>query len=992
MNLPKITSKSCIGMVAAFALSLLFVGSIQAQVPQLINYQGRVVVGSTNFNGSGQFKFALVNTNGSTTYWSNDGTSSAGSQPTAAVNLSVNQGLYSLALGDATISNMTAIPASVFNNSDVRLRIWFNDGTHGFQLLTPDQRIAAVGYAMMAGTVPNGSITAAQLANGAVGTAQLAPNTFLNGTAANVSLSGITGLDPTVMSALGNATNTPNGLVTASTLGYALPIAQQGNGPYFVFCGDSRTAGAGASSPSHSFVALLRQLGIDNNGSVQGSPSSNGANSTTGLGNQISDIWNCALGSQTTGDAIYQYYGAAPVAVNVTWIDATHATITSNLTTATQMGGTNALAASWTGTVAQNSPNISVYDGNGCIPGFVVGQTLFSPSVSGFPNATIEAISAIPTGPGIQYTLTMSSNYTGPSGSVTFYSSVLWQNTIIAGAGISANATGTWSGTTLTLTHGTSSNGSSSGVVYFNGDAVGGNHIVVAASSWAYNSPTITVSSTTGLVVGGVLSGPGLEPDTVITAISGSSLTISPPTTLAETTPKLDFTIPLINAQHSDEYYPEGYLGSQHQLSPYVTGGGSIANGVPGYFINLYGINDCYNGMSPTAILGAMHTLYSYARADGFKIIGTTVMPCTTNAYYGFNAPGVVADYNAINPLIKSDAYDATNNPDGWDYMFDVASLFPTTNNSSVNSAGIVTQDSRWYYDGIHPSDVGHGLIAQYIAAQFWSQGILTAAGNLAVSNIGTTPLLSSGNTFSNGVQQFTNPSGGLSGSGTTSINGGIVTLAQTGPASAAINLLSDGDTSSIETDVNGDLLIQGPGSNGPLLCCPVNGSWTADSSSGAEAGLTVLSHNPFYDPVFVLSRNNGAQSETFDVGGSTFTIADAAAGTWLTLTESSGAVAFVSDITSTSGNLICATSGKTVSLKGGTNAASGTVTLFNGTGTITSSAITSNSVIFLSLKTQGGIPGTFAPLVTVSNGSASVRGLGTDSSTYNWGMIISNQ
>src|SRR5476651_2070781 len=89
--------------------ALFIFGILQAQVPQLINYQGRVVVGSTNFNGSGQFAFALVNTNGSTTYWSNDGTSTAGSQPTTSVTLPVNQGLYSLLLGDSTVTNMTAI-------------------------------------------------------------------------------------------------------------------------------------------------------------------------------------------------------------------------------------------------------------------------------------------------------------------------------------------------------------------------------------------------------------------------------------------------------------------------------------------------------------------------------------------------------------------------------------------------------------------------------------------------------------------------------------------------------------------------------------------------------------------------------------------------------------------------------------------------------------------------------------------------------------------
>jgi hypothetical protein len=155
----RIPSMKHTSSLRALALAaLLFTASVlHAQVPQLINYQGRIVVGATNFSGSGSFAFALVSTTGSTTYWSNDGTSTAGSQPTNAVSLTVTNGLYSVLLGDATLTNMTAIPASVFGNADVRLRVWFNDGTHGFQLLSPDQRIAAVGYAMMAGTLQSGA-------------------------------------------------------------------------------------------------------------------------------------------------------------------------------------------------------------------------------------------------------------------------------------------------------------------------------------------------------------------------------------------------------------------------------------------------------------------------------------------------------------------------------------------------------------------------------------------------------------------------------------------------------------------------------------------------------------------------------------------------------------------------------------------------------------------------------------------------------------------
>jgi hypothetical protein len=166
-------------LIRSLAVALaLGATALSAQVPQLLNYQGRVVSNGTNFTGNGLFKFALVNTAGSTTFWSNDGTSAAGSQPAAAVTLAVSSGLYAVLLGDATLPGMTAIPASVFTNSDVRLRVWFNDGVTGSQLLTPDQRIAAVGYAMMGANVPDGAITTAKLADGAVTGGKIAGSTI----------------------------------------------------------------------------------------------------------------------------------------------------------------------------------------------------------------------------------------------------------------------------------------------------------------------------------------------------------------------------------------------------------------------------------------------------------------------------------------------------------------------------------------------------------------------------------------------------------------------------------------------------------------------------------------------------------------------------------------------------------------------------------------------------------------------------------------------
>ena len=153
------------------ATSFVFGSVVLAQVPQLINYQGRIAVAAENFTGEGQFKFALVDANGASSYWSNDGLSSAGSEPVSSVTLTVSDGLYSVLLGDTGLANMTAIPAGVFANSDVYVRVWFNDGSNGSQLLTPDQRIASVGYAMLAGealTVADGAITLSKIATGGI--------------------------------------------------------------------------------------------------------------------------------------------------------------------------------------------------------------------------------------------------------------------------------------------------------------------------------------------------------------------------------------------------------------------------------------------------------------------------------------------------------------------------------------------------------------------------------------------------------------------------------------------------------------------------------------------------------------------------------------------------------------------------------------------------------------------------------------------------------
>jgi hypothetical protein len=156
-------------------VAITFLPAAYAQVPGIINYHGVLESNGNKYHGDGSFRFALVNDGNPAmvTYWSNDGSSIAGGQPTGAVTVEVDDGLFTVALGDTSLLGMTAIPASVFSNPNVYLRIWFDDG-NGIELLAPDQRITAVGYAMRAATVSDGAISGNNLADGSVTTPKLA--------------------------------------------------------------------------------------------------------------------------------------------------------------------------------------------------------------------------------------------------------------------------------------------------------------------------------------------------------------------------------------------------------------------------------------------------------------------------------------------------------------------------------------------------------------------------------------------------------------------------------------------------------------------------------------------------------------------------------------------------------------------------------------------------------------------------------------------------
>ena len=139
-----VTMKSLFKMsiILMFAIVFLWTGQVYA-VPGMINYQGKISVGGTPFTGTGYFQFAIVDGTGTITHWTNDGNKPI----TTDVTVPVINGLYNVILGET--DGMLPVPASIFSNDGLYLRIWFDDGVNGLEQLVPDQRLTSTGYSFM---------------------------------------------------------------------------------------------------------------------------------------------------------------------------------------------------------------------------------------------------------------------------------------------------------------------------------------------------------------------------------------------------------------------------------------------------------------------------------------------------------------------------------------------------------------------------------------------------------------------------------------------------------------------------------------------------------------------------------------------------------------------------------------------------------------------------------------------------------------------------
>ena len=152
---------------------------------------------------------------------------------------------------------------------------------------------------------------------------------------------------------------------------------------------------------------------------------------------------------------------------------------------------------------------------------------------------------------------------------------------------------------------------------------------------------------------------------------------------------------------------------------------------------------------------------------------------------------------------------------------------------------------------------------------------------------------------------------------------------------------------------------------------------------------ITDLFNSLFVGPALVAGSQTATRSHTFGVNDST-SAASSITGALVVATTFGTAATSVgigggninAGGTVTAGGLVTASAGITV---GGATYA-GTVVLTAGAGTITSAAITTSSVIVLTLKTASGA-NTY-PQILANAGTATITGLGTDAGTYNWRLI----
>lgn len=133
--------------LAALAMSLWLPGLALADDVSF-NYQGMIKAHNQAYTGTGYLKLAILNTDGQSVLWSNDGSVGTGSGPnslpvpTGSIQVPISDGVFSVQVGDSNVPTMAALDSAVLvSDTPLRLRVWFSTDGATFEQLNPDQKL-----------------------------------------------------------------------------------------------------------------------------------------------------------------------------------------------------------------------------------------------------------------------------------------------------------------------------------------------------------------------------------------------------------------------------------------------------------------------------------------------------------------------------------------------------------------------------------------------------------------------------------------------------------------------------------------------------------------------------------------------------------------------------------------------------------------------------------------------------------------------------------
>ena len=148
-------------IIYGFVLSLLSAQTLFAQIPNAINYQGRLVQGSNLVNGQVSLSLSIYDH------------PTAGSSFCEDVDtVTVVDGIYSTLLGDTTVSG-SLTNALTRGNPYLYIEVT----VHGVTL-SPREKITSTMYSLMAASMPNNSIDGSTIKDGSIDSRDMVSNTF----------------------------------------------------------------------------------------------------------------------------------------------------------------------------------------------------------------------------------------------------------------------------------------------------------------------------------------------------------------------------------------------------------------------------------------------------------------------------------------------------------------------------------------------------------------------------------------------------------------------------------------------------------------------------------------------------------------------------------------------------------------------------------------------------------------------------------------------